>query len=107
MRRLSFIIVIIGLVLLVSLLQFYPPKQVNSPEELSFLQPNQKVQTQGTVLSERTLYEKTNLLKLDNGIEITCNTCPSYLNKSIALAGLVEKYQNKTQISALRIISQK
>lgn len=103
MRRLSFIITIIGIFILLILMNFSSPKSITSPEELNTLVDNSPVQVQGQVISERILYGKTKLIKIDNNIEIICNSCPVYLNKSISVIGTSEKYENKTQIIALKI----
>jgi hypothetical protein len=102
MRRLSFALTIAGMFILLILLNFQSPITVNSPSDLSSLEQNTKVQTQGKVLSERQ-YQTTKTLKLDNDIEILCNTCKSQINRTIRVIGTIERYQNKTQIQALKI----
>ena len=104
MKRLSFGVMLIGLFLLLFLLTFSSPIIINNPSELSKLTENTKVQTTGKVISERVLYEQTKILKLDNNLEIICNACPSYINRTLNILGTSGIYINRTQITALRII---
>ena len=103
MKKLSFIIVILGIFILLLIMALSSPALVFAPSDMSKLGVNSKVQTTGKVISERMLYENTKLLKLNNSIEIICNSCPSYINRTIYVTGIVDKYQNKTQILALKI----
>ena len=107
MRKIAFMIAIAGIFVLLCLLNFSSPIVVNDSSDLSKLTDNTKVSTAGKVISERILYENTKLLKLDNSIELVCNSCPSYANKTIQVIGTAEKYLNKTQVQVLRIISSK
>lgn len=103
MRRLSFIVTLTGIFILLILINFSSPKTITGPQQLEKLTDYTKVQTSGRVISERILYDETKLIKIDNNIEIICNSCPVYLNKSISVIGTSEKYENKTQIVALKI----
>ena len=103
MRKIAFMLTIIGIFFLLMFLNFQTPIVVNGYSSLSKLEDNAKVQTHGIVLYERTLYGETKLLKLDNGIEITCKSCLSYINRTLEVIGTIERYQNKTQILALSI----
>jgi hypothetical protein len=107
MRKLAFIITIAGIFALFLILAFSKPLAVHNSSDLSKLTDNTKVSTTGKVISERILYGTTKLLKLDNSIELVCSSCPSYANKTIQVIGTSEKYENKTQIQVLRIISSK
>ncbi len=102
MRRLSFALTIAGLFILLIILNFSSPVLVDNPSQLSTLEQNTKVQTSGKVVYERQ-YQTVKTLKLDNGIEILCNSCKSQINRTITVIGTVEIYQNRTQIQALRI----
>lgn len=103
MRRITFIIAMAGIFALFYLLAFSAPVAVESPSDLAVLEDNAKVSTAGRVVSERTIYENTKLIKLDNSIEILCDSCESYQNKTISVLGLTSRYENKTEIKALRI----
>lgn len=67
---------------------------------------NEKVSIRGIVINERTLSENFKLLILKNNgceIDITCNCLQSFLNNNVSVAGKVQTYNNKKQISADRI----
>ena len=106
MRRITFILAISGIAILLYLLVSQNPVKIHSPRELNGLVDNSLVQTSGSVISERIIYGTTKLIKLSNGIELICDSCPSYLNKTIQILGTSEKYENITQINILRIIRQ-
>ena len=103
MRRITFIVTIIGIFTLLYLLAFSTPIQVNNSSDLSQLTENTKVSAAGNVVSERKIYGDTKLIKIDNSLEILCNSCQSYQNKTISVLGITSKYENKTEIKALRI----
>ena len=105
MKIISLAITLLGILFLLIILNFSSPKIIDSSLSLQNLPENTKIQTQGKLISERTLNENTNLMKLDNDIEIICINCPKYLNQTIKLTGIIEKYQNRTQIKLLRITS--
>ena len=102
MRRISFIITILGIFILLILLNTNPIK-VNSLEDLENLQENQKVTTSSKVISERP-YGNAKLLTLENKIELICS-CPSYLNKNITALGILNVF-NKKRIAVLEITPQ-
>lgn len=103
MRKTSLVIALIGIFILLIMLNFSHPIQVNSQKDLSSLIENSKVQTKGKVIGEKQIGNEK-ILNLDNHLEIICRTCPSYLGQIIYIEGIIEKYQNKTQIQALKII---
>jgi len=102
MRRIAFIATFLGLFALLLMLNLSSPVIVSNSSSLSVLEVNSKVQTTGKVIAERQ-FEQTKILKLENGIEITCKSCPNYLNRTVSIEGIVNKYLNKTQIEALRV----
>ena len=103
MKKASIVIAVIGIFILLIMLNFSQPIQVNSQKDISILIENSKVQTKGKVMSEKQIGNEK-FLNLDNNLEIICRTCPSYLGQIIYIEGIIEKYQNKTQIQALKII---
>lgn len=106
MKKLSFAIALLGIFMLLILLNILSPVAVNNSSDLSKLIENTKVQATGKIISERTLYANTKLINLDNNIEIICIGCQNYLNQTIKVVGITdkyEKYENKTQIKALKI----
>ena len=102
MKKITLIITFLGIFALLILLNFSPPIQVSSQKEISRLIDNSKVQTQGRVIGERQI-ENAKILKLDNSIEVLCQSCSSQINRTLSIVGVVESYQNKTQIRALTI----
>ena len=106
MRRLSFAITILGIFILMILLNLHSPSIINNYSEISKLTYYTKVQTTGRVISERILYEDTRLLKLDNNIEVLCQACPTYINRTLQVIGTSETYINRTQVTALKITIQ-
>jgi len=107
LKRICLIITLAGIFTLLILLNFSAPIVVDNSSSLSSLEDNTKVQTTGKVISERTLYEQTKLIKLENNIEIICNSCPNYLNQTINVIGITETYENRTQVKALKITKEK
>jgi len=91
-----------GILILLIIMQFSSPIRVSSQTELESLVDNQKVQTSGKVIDEK-IYENSKTLILDNKIEIICNSCPSYFNKNIIVSGVLDNYNNKNKIIALKI----
>jgi len=102
MKKLSFIITLLGILILLVIMQFSSSIQVNSPSELENLIDNQKLVVSGKVIEEK-IYEKSKTLILDNKIEVVCNNCPSYFNKNIIVSGISDNYNNKNKIIALKI----
>ena len=82
-----------------------------SPKEISACDinktaDNEKVTVKGIIIGERTLSENFNLLILKNNgceVDITCNCEQSFLSSNVSVAGKVQTYNNKKQISADRI----
>jgi len=107
LKKVTLTITLLGIFTLLILLNFSAPIVVDNSSSLSSLEDNTKVQIQGKVISERTLYERTKLIKLDNNIEIICNSCPDYLNQTIEVVGITETYENRTQVKALKITKEK
>ena len=102
-KKIALISALLGIFALFMLLNLSTPAKISSPKEMSALVDNSLVSTTGKVVSERILYKRTKLIVLDNKIELICSSCPSYANKTIQATGTTEKYENKTQISVLRI----
>jgi hypothetical protein len=103
LKKITLIITILGIFTLLILLNFSKPAIIDNYSSLKKLTDNTKIQTTGKVVSERILYESTKLIKLNNSIEIICNSCPNYLNQTINVIGTTETYGNKTQVNALKI----
>lgn len=98
MRRIAFIITIIGIFTLLSILTFQKPVQVNSINEINNIEDNKEIIIKGNVTSQTQ-----STITLSNRIKVQCYSCPSYLNKEITLKAIVEKYNNKTYIKTLKV----
>jgi len=103
MRKLTFILVLLGIFALFILLNLQKPLEITSPSQLSNLEINQKVLISGKVVSE-SLQGSTRLLKFNNSLEVCIKSPISYVNRTLTLIGITSKYLNKTEIQALRII---
>ena len=106
MRRLAFILTILG-ILSLAILMNLPAKEISSKEELENLEINQKVAIHGKVISERILYETQKLLILDNKIELVCECPQTFKDKNISVLGIVSEYDGKKQVTVLKIIQKK
>jgi hypothetical protein len=103
MKKLSFIIAILGIFILFLLSSFLPPKQISSQNELSSLVSNQKILIKGKVEKE-TYGKNSRILHLDNNLTLQCDkSCPSLRNKSIETLSILEKYDNKSYLKILRL----
>ena len=102
MRRITFVITLLGLLILLFLLNSNP-KSTSSEEELDNFQQNQKFIIQGLVIKET--YKKTaKILHLNDNLSLQCDlSCPSYLNQNISAQVILEKYENKNYLKILRI----
>ena len=76
--------------------------EIKNLENLKKLIVNEKVSVEGLVVEERFIYENTILVKLDNEVEIICE-CDSFLNKNIRVEGVIEEFENKKQVRALKV----
>ncbi|MCA9485381.1 MAG: hypothetical protein KC506_00890 [Nanoarchaeota archaeon] len=99
MRRLSFILYILGIVFLMVLF-LQPGREV---ESLDGLIVNEQVVVSGRVVSEREIYLGTKLLELDNGVEAVCECSDSFEGKDVRIEGFVSEYNGKNQVSVERI----
>lgn len=104
MRRIAFSLAIISLFILMLLMNL-PPKILNSPDELSSFQENQKLLVQGNVIKE-TQGKNYRTLYLDNEFQLECPlSCPSYLDKNISAIALLQDYNDRHYLKALKIKS--
>jgi hypothetical protein len=103
MRRISFIITILGIFTLLLILVLQSPINITAQEQLKSLEQNQKIILKGQVTAQK-LTKTTKTLTINN-ISIICDKpCPqNYLNKNLTILGTLNKYKDKTQIMALKI----
>ena len=103
MRKIAFVVLICGLFFMLFYLNLEKPIEVTSPENLSFLQENQKVLVSGIVREERASSNYI-ILTLNNKIELycSCTNLPELKGKSVSAIGVLDTFQ-KTRIKVLRI----
>ena len=77
------------------------PKTIDSLESLEDFEINEKVSISGVVLDER-VYGDFKIIKI-SGIEIICSCKGSYLNEKVEVIGVITEFNNKRQITALKI----
>lgn len=99
-RKISFIISILGILILLFIANNMKAKEVNSYHELKI---GDYVKTEGRIAYIRN-YDDFSVIKLENNITVTCN-CNFKKNQTIIVEGKVEEY-NGLQVNAERITSQ-
>ena len=103
MRRIFFIITIISLFALMLFMNL-PPKAINSPDEFSFFQENQKILVEGNVIKE-TQGKNYKMLFLDNEFQLKCPLpCASFLGENISAIAILERYNDRDYLKVLKII---
>lgn len=102
MRKIAFLVALLGITLLVGMINFLPSKEVNGLEDLQGLTENQKVFLGGFVVQERD-YGDILLINV-NGMNLVCDGCKNgFLDKEVFVEGIVIDYQGETEIDVLRI----
>jgi hypothetical protein len=103
-RRWSFIVVIVGILVLLLVMVFGGEKRVESLEEVEELEINSKVILRGIVLSERKFGEGK-MLEMDNGIEVLCDSCSlGFEGKKIEVKGKIYNVYENKKVLALRMV---
>lgn len=95
---LSFIVSILGILVLFFISSFIQPQDVSNYNQLK---AGRFVMVSGKVVSIRS-YNDFSIIRLDNNISLTCN-CKFSVNDSIYVEGMVEEYKNELQIQANKI----
>lgn len=97
MRKLSFVLTILGISILLVMLNFSGKKV----ESLEGLELNEKVIVSGEILKERDFGD----FKIFNmgEIEVYCNCKESYLGKEVLIEGLVAEFDGEKQVKVLKI----
>lgn len=101
LKKVSFIIAIIGISLLVVSLVF-PAVKV---EDLSGSEINSKVKFSGVVSDERD-FGDFKIFKLEgNDFEVVCDGCGdiSYLDQNVRVEGIVDEFRGERQVRVLKI----
>ncbi|HLC31832.1 MAG TPA: hypothetical protein VJK51_04125 [Candidatus Nanoarchaeia archaeon] len=78
-----------------------PSEKITTETQLKIYKDNQKLTTSGKVVSQRP-YGKIQLLKLDNTIELLCDSCPNLREKTITVEGILTTF-NKPRIEVLTL----
>ena len=100
MKKISFIIAILGISYLVFMLNAGVVK-ITEDEELQGMIANKKVTLSGEVESERD-FDGFKIMKID-GIGVVCDCKIIYLGKEVEVIGFVEEYEGRKQVRALEI----
>ena len=101
MRRISFIVAILGIFVLILLIWVIPARHVESVSDLGGVEDNQRVILSGVVESERNYYGA--LVFEINDIKMICSGCPSLKGKHVGVEGILEKYEDNVQVDVLQI----
>lgn len=104
MRILSFLLSLLGLSTLLLIYLLLPPKTIHSPQDLSSLEENQKVQFTGEITDIRE-YETDYLIKLNNNLSFYYprSSPKASTNNTIKVQGSISLYSNKTYINVKKI----
>ena len=102
MERTSLFIAIAGMLILAGILFFQQPQQVQTAEQLDSMQENTYVSLSGTVSSVQQ-YGSDYLIILDNNIRCIVDK-PLSVDSQVTINGIIDRYENKTNIKAVKII---
>lgn len=98
MKRISLAVALIGILLLIWLLNYSKPIKISSETNISELKANQKILIKGKVT-----FQTPAKLTIDNKLDIYSEFSPPAKDKNILIMGIVEEYDGKKSLSALRI----
>ena len=97
--HLSLVISILGILILLLIPLLVSPTQVSNKSNLVL---GDYVKTSGKIVSIKT-YEDFSIIRLDNNITLTCDSCLFQKFQTITVEGKVTDYQDELQIQADRI----
>jgi hypothetical protein len=103
MRKMAFVIFVIG-IFLMFILTNLSPKEIKNAEDLEFLELNTRIVVSGEVVSERIIYDGTRLLELDNNVMVLCECDRGFKGKDIRVIGKVSDYDGKKQVIAEEVL---
>lgn len=103
MRRLAFIVAIVGLFVFALVLNS-GVKTLDSYGDLEKLEVNQRVFVSGKVIDEKVVFGNERVLVLNNGIEMICECERSYKGSLVEVEGIVESYMGRKQVRILKIV---
>ena len=111
LKKIAFIVALLGIAILLGLLFFSDYKVVSNSEELDGLEINSKVKVVGKVGSERIAGEDFKILRMEGfDFDITCDCCgEDLLDKEVEINGIVSEYEGQKQVEALvvELVSEK
>ncbi len=102
MKEVALLIAIVGMLVLGLLMLNLRAVEVGDAEDLRGLEVNTKVIIEGRVAEERVLYLGTKLLMIDD-LEVICECPEDFKGKMVKVEGLVDEFNGKRQVKALRI----
>ncbi len=104
MKKTAPVITLIGLFTLILILNLSNPIKISSQADLSNLTPNQKVQVEGIVISQRDNNQNT-ILTLENNITlIYSGSYFNFLNKNIKAIGIYDNFKyDKIKVLQIKI----
>jgi len=102
MRRLSFLIAIIGIFSLCFYTFFSVPLEISDQKQIKYLLDNQKVLIKGKVVREN-VYEDRIILTLNNNLSLSCEFCiPPYKNNNITAIAIYDNFYKNFEIKELK-----
>jgi len=105
LRKLSFIIVIVGIAFLLSMLifSFSPYEEIENAEDLEDLDINERGILRGVVEQERR-FEDFVLLNVED-VEVFCDVCKDkeLLGRELIAYGFIDEFNDKRQFNVLRV----
>ena len=101
MRKLSFIIVAFGMLVL-SWLFIFDYAEVAGYSDLENLEINQKVFLSGKIVETRFI-TRGQILTLDSGVELICECFEDFSGREVQVEGIVSEFEGKRQVEVFEI----
>lgn len=103
MKKISLILSLLGLLILLLILFFSKPITINSLEDLTKLENNQKVALSGLIVEEKILGDNS-ILILESNIKLYCSSCKStFKDKNIQAVGVINTFYGNNTLDVLKI----
>ena len=99
MRRLSFIVLVFGMLILAFL--SFRKTEINDHEDLEKLEVNSRVIVEGIVVKENVI-GKNKIIFVDD-VEMVCACHGNFLGKKVLVEGFVEKFDDEKRLRILKI----
>ena len=101
MRRISFIIAILGIFILIGLIFWMPYQKIKNINDLNKTIDNEKVILTGFVKNGRIFSGK--FIFTINGIKVVCEGCRNLRGKNVQVKGLINEYNGNKKIEVLEV----